>query len=70
MKAKPSLPCSKIAEAYRRHKGGRSVFLLNGFVIKNESTAVQIFQDILVQRKQSDYLFITAILEEHYVRKE
>ncbi|GFH52663.1 predicted protein [Chaetoceros tenuissimus] len=71
VKAKPSELFSKIADAFCKRKGGRFVFLLNGFEIDDKKTAVQIFQDMLVQRKENEYdVFITAILEENYVRDE
>lgn len=71
-KAKRSTVFSRIGDAYSRRKGGgRFVFLWNGFEIDNERSAVDIFQDMmLVQREENRDVFITAILEEHYVRDE
>lgn len=71
VKAKPSELFSKVAGAFCRRKGDRFVFLLNGVEIDNERRAVQIFQDMLVrQRKENQYVFITAIRGDHYVRDE
>lgn len=70
VKAKSSELFSKVADAYCSRRGYRFVFLWNGAEIDDERTSIQIFQDVLIQRGENEYAFITAILEEHYVRDE